>query len=241
MPNDLHNDLRRKLLGRVSGTLLAELLDAVGDCQALLDAGLSLALCVHQAPRGLAFDLGRALAVVGFTTEEVETLRQERLTGLLATGGVCHYGLPAFAAPAADGDPAFGVAGVIPTSGGNFVLAVERDLELNPTECGLMAELLRLLENPLELTVRSARSERPERCERPRRPALRTLTLTDVLLARLERFPQLREMERLLIQAAIVRGRNRNEAAAALGLTRQGLHRKLLRLGLTGLLSPPSR
>ncbi len=214
---------RQELLSRAPSDVLAELVDAVGDPQSLVNAALRLAMRVLDAERGLAFDTAGAMAVAGFSREQARTLRRNRLGRLLAERGVRCSSYSSFLALEEGRGLVVGMADVKSTPGGAFVLAVERDRELF-TEQQMMAEVLRLLRPPFEQNARIRR--------RGRRLA-RKMTLTDLLLDRLEPLPQLRAVERLLIQEALSRtADNKSRAAAALGMTREGLRKKLIRLGL---------
>ena len=223
-------DLRPQLLSRTSVELLAQLLEALGDPRSLLAAGLRLAMQVLSAKRGLAFDTVGEIACAGFTSEEAETIRQQRLGPLLAGGRVRHYSRPGFAAATDGAVPVVGMAGAISALGAAFVLAVERDRQpFDPTDQQVMAEILRLLARPLEQTAAAMRF-RPNHA-----PAVRKLSPAELPLDSLDPFPQLQEMERLLIHEALNRwGNNRTRAAAALGLTREGLRKKLNRYGVGG-------
>lgn len=223
-------ELPSELLRRASVELLARLLEALGDRRALLESGLGLAMQVLRAKRGLAFDTAGELASAGIPAEEAETIKQERLSGLLAGGGVRHYASPKFAAVAEGGTPAVGIAGAISVLGAALVVAVERDQRpFDAADQQVMAELLRLLARPFELTA-AAMQRRSEG-----ESAGRKFSASELPLARLDPFPKLEEMERLLIQEALTRlANNRTRAAAALGLTREGLRKKLNRYGVRG-------
>ncbi len=222
-------NFREQMLGRACVELLAELLEAVGHWQSLLNAGLHLALRVAKAERGLAFDTTGTMAFDGFALEEAQVLRQ-RLNRLLASAGLHRYSDPGFASPAKGAAPVTGMAGIIPTPGGSCVLAVERSREpLDSTDQQVMAEALRLLKHPFQETAEALRLWRDHG------PAARRFSLTELPLERLEPFPQLQEVERLLIQEAMNRaGGSRSRAAAALGMTREGLRKKMIRFGMIG-------
>ncbi len=215
------------MLRRASVELLAELLDAVGSVQLLLPAGLSLALQVLRAEQGLAFSTGRALAAAGFTRKEAQALRRQRLRALLKGRGAWRYSRPGFATPAKGTAPVLGMAGVIRAAGAACVLAVQRQHRpFDRSEQQVMAEVLRLLENPLDLNARATRAWRRKRAPRKKR-------LSDLHLERLEPFPQLEQMDRLMVREALHRTEgDKTWAAEALGITREGLRKKLIRFGM---------
>ncbi len=230
--------LQPKLLSRASAELLAELLKALGDSRLLLEAGLRLAIQVLNAKRGLAFDAAGEIASAGMTPEAAETIRQERLGPLLEEAGMRYYSRAGFDAPTEGTQPVVGVvgmAGTISTKIGStktgsipartFVLAVERgNRPFDPTDQHVMAELLQLLTRPFEQAAAATRLRLDGE------PESRKLSPVELPLDRLEPFPLLQEMERLLVQEALNRyGNNRTRAAAALGLTREGLRKKLNR------------
>jgi len=65
------------------------------------------------------------------------------------------------------------------------------------------------------------------------RAAKRTLRPSQLPLDKLHPFPHLRQVERLFVREALKRtGQNITHAAAALGITREGLRKKMIRLGI---------
>lgn len=230
-----------ELLSRASAEQLAELLKVLGDPHLLLKAGLRLAMQVVSAKRGLAFDTAGQMASAGMTPEAAETIRKERLGQLLVGAGVRCYSGPGFADPVAEGAAAVaGMAGVIGAPGGASVLAVECDQRpFDPTDQQVMAEMLHLLAHPFAQSAAATRhllNGKPGRDGKPGpngEPAAGKLSPAELPLDRLEPFPLLQEMERLLIREALTRSKNnRTRAAAALGLTREGLRKKLNRYGI---------
>ena len=231
-----------ELLSRASAELLAELLKALGDAHLLLEAGLRLAIQVLNAKRGLAFDTAGEIASAGMTPEAAETIRQERLGPLLEEAGMRYYSRAGFDAPTEGTRPVVGVVGMAGTistktgstktgstktgsiPAGSFVLAVERGHKpFDPADQQVMAELLQLLTRPF---VQAAAT----RLRLNGEPEGRKLSPAELPLNRLEPFPLLQEMERLLIREALNRcSNNRTRAAAALGLAREGLRKKLNR------------
>ncbi len=228
MKQQLQEEPRQQVLNRASPELLAELLDAIGDCRALMNGALRLALRVLSAERGLAFDTNGVVVASGITLEQAQTLRQDRLGRLMAGGGVRHFARNGFGAPADGSGQVLGMAGVISALGASFVLGVERDREsFNATDRQIMVELLRLLTRPFEQTAERMQAGRD------REQALRTITAGELPLGRLDPLPSLREMERLFILEALSRsGNNKTRAAAVLGMTREGLRKKLNRFGM---------
>ena len=224
-----------ELLSRASAEQMAELLKVLGNPHLLLEAGLWLAMQVVSAKRGLAFDTEGQMASAGMTPQEAETIRQDRLGQLLVGTGVRCYSGPGFADPVTEGAAVVaGMAGVIGAPGGASVLAVEHDQRpFDPTDQQVMAEMLHLLAHPFEQSAAATRLRRDGKLDPNGEPQARKLSPAELPLDRLEPFPLLREMERLLIQEALNRcGNNRTRAAAALGLTREGLRKKLNRYGI---------
>ena len=231
--------LQPELLSRASAELLAELLKALGDPHLLLEAGLRLAIQVVNAKRGLAFGTAGEIASARMTREEAETIRQERLGPPVEGASMRCYSRAGFDAPTEGTKPVVGMAGTISTKTGStpaasFVLAVERDPKpFDPTDQQIMVELLQLLARPFEQAAAATRLRLNGKPGLNGEPAGRKLSPAELPLDRLEPFPLLQEMERLLIREALNRcGNNRTRAAAALGLTREGLRKKLNRYGI---------
>ena len=117
-----------------------------------------------------------------------------------------------------------GMAGVIPGPVGLLaVLAVEREAPFSLTDQVRFTEWVELAAIPAGAAVASARAERLRHN--------RKLRLADLPLERLEEIPNLAEVERLVIGEAMRRARsNKTKAAGFLGLTREGLRKKIGRL-----------
>ena len=207
---------------------MSDLLDSVGNPQALLNSGLSLALRLLDAERGLVFAPGGTMIAAGFTLEKVQELQRDRLGDQLAEGKVHRYSAPDFAALAGDKMPVVGMSGLIRAPWMVCVLGVERLAEpFSATEQETMRELLRLFERALKQTARAMFAwHGREGCGG-------NITVEELPVQQLEPFPQFVQVERLLIQEAMARsGNNKTAAAAALGMTRDGLRKKMIRLGL---------
>ena len=81
------------------------------------------------------------------------------------------------------------------------------------------------------MNCRSAR-QHVLRCSKCR-AARRSIRVTQIPFEKLQPFPQLQQVERLLVRAALrLAGYNRTVAAEALGISREGLRKKLQRLGM---------
>ncbi len=205
--------------------LLADLLDAVGDWRALLSASLRLALALHGADRGLALALdaadcgGRnsAFAAVGLSSGDIQA-RLHELSEL---------------APGARRYPS-GLAGAIACPSARIVLAVEREPEFAAFDEARMAEMLSLLQHPFAVSIPAPRCDPPT-------PRARRIAAAQLPLAQLDPFPQLREVEFLLVREALKRSNTKKEAAAALGMTTEGLRRKLIRFGLRKAPAAPAK
>lgn len=220
-------DLRQQVVRRVPAELLADLLDSVGNWRAVLDTGLRLALHVLRAEQGLIFGANYHPAGQGVGSRGGLLRSYERLRGLLGGADFAYYSLPEFSAIASGDGPVVGMAGRIHTACANFVLGVERpDSPFSFDEQSAMRAVMKLLQNPLQCTaeIMAFRGEVNNNNK---------LNVTQLPLQDLEPFPNLREIEKLLIQAAIERARNNKaKAAAFLGVTREGLRKKMVRFGL---------
>ncbi len=217
-------DSRKQLLSRIPAIMLAELLEAGIDLAFLLSATLKVALRGLEAERGLAFDSTGQIATVGFTADDARMLCQDRLSTLLLQSRTRHYARPGFQVLAEGSAPVVGMSGTIRAPRMACVLAVERGKEpFCHAEQGMMTELLRLLSRPFQRAVPLARA--PDAQEN-------SIRVEDLPVARLDPFPRITEVERLLIEEAMVRFGSKTAAAAALGMTREGLRKKMIRLGL---------
>jgi DNA-binding NtrC family response regulator len=119
--------------------------------------------------------------------------------------------------------PAWGLAGAITGASGSLaVLAVEKETELQPAEIDAFTDWIGVTGKPLDVSVSYARWKRVVRRE--------PLRLRDLPLGDLARIPNLAEVERMLVTEALNRNKNnKGKAAAALGISREGLRRKLSR------------
>lgn len=236
-------DSRQQLLERTSVAILGEMLAGAGDPDRVLEATLRQALHLVEASRGLVVDHEKLVSAVGYAPEEGEGLRRE-LAVLLepsqaagqtgpapATEGSLHlYSGPRFTKPAPRPSGAVGMAGVItrpePPGGPLTVVAVEREQPFTSAEISWLDEWLRLAAAAVATAAEVGRAARLEQGAK--------LRPTDLPLDRLEQVPPLVEIERLIIVEALRRTHNnKTRAAQALGITREGLRKKLQRLGLT--------
>ncbi len=235
-------DSRQQLLERASVAILGEMLAGAGDPDRVLEATLRQALHLVEASRGLAVDHEKLVSAVGYAPEEGEGLRRELAVLLdpsqaagqsgpaLATEGGLHlYSGPRFTKPVPRPSGVVGMAGVItrpePPGGPLAVVAVEREQPFTSAEISWLDEWLRLAATAVATAAEVARAARVEQGK---------LRATDLPLDRLEQVPPLEEIERLIIVEALRRTHNnKTRAAQALGITREGLRKKLQRLGLT--------
>ena len=217
---------RRQMLTRAPAELLAELLDAVGDLQAVLEGGVRLAAHVLRAEQALLFDDNNRRTALGIGSAQGLARRERSLVPLLKQRGVYRYSLPEFGCPAEDGAPVVGMAGVIHTNRAVFVLGLERCYApFTSDEQALLEPTLAQLARPLHCTV--------ELMELKKAQSPMKLTVQQLPLKRLERIPQLEQLEILLIQEAMRRANNnKTQAAAWLGMTREGLRKKIMRMGI---------
>ncbi len=220
---------RERVVARASSQLLAQLLDSLGDSQAVVNASLCLAMSVLSADRGLAFDSSGALAAIGFSQEEADAIRCRQGGALLAGGRPRYYADGGFAEPARDAGPIQAMAGAIEVALAALVLAIQRDhLPFSEAEQEDLAALLDLLRAPFEVTA-ELRRWTPKFSAPGRR-------LTHLPISALAYLPQIREVERMLIQEALLRaGNNKSAAARTLGVTREGLRKKIIRFRMASL------
>lgn len=237
---------RGQMLARAPAELLAELLDAVGDLQAVLEGGVRLAAHVLQVEQALLFDGNNRRTALGIGSAQGLSRREHALAPLLKQRGVYRYSLPEFRCPAEDGAPVVGMAGVIPVNRAVFVLGLERSYApFTSDEQALLAPTLAQLARPLHCTL--------ELLELKKAQAPMKLSVQQLPLKRLDPIPQLEQLEILLIQEAMRRAsNNKTQAAAWLGITREGLRKKIRRLGIAlgvdsrptgqaaGLMGPPA-
>lgn len=218
--------LRQQFLDRLPVGVAAELVEAAGNFAQVVKAGLKLALQVLDAKRGLAFDNLDVFAAEGFAPGEAEQLREERLAVLLSATGVRYYSRPSFAARAEAGEEVIGMADVIALSSRSLVVAIERERQPFPSaDQQIMAEALSFLKRPLEQAVKTPLSGVN------RGPLVHNLAAAGLPLGRVDPLPTFEQMERLLIEEALVRsGGKKAKAAAALGVTREGLRKMMLRM-----------
>jgi hypothetical protein len=225
---------RGQMLARASAELLAELLDAVGDLQAVLEHGVRLAAHVLRVEQALVFDDNRRRAAVGISSAQDLARREHLLVPLLKQRGIYRYSLPEFGCAAEDGAPVVGMAGVIHTNRAVFVLGLERSYApFTSDEQALLAPTLAQLARPLHCTV--------ELLELKKAQGPIKLTVQQLPLKRLDPIPQLEQLEILLIQEAMRQANNNKTLAAAwLGMTREGLRKKItrLRIALSGEWQP---
>jgi hypothetical protein len=225
------------MLTRAPAELLAELLDAVGDLQAVLEGAVRLAAHVLWAEQALLFDDNNRRTALGIGSAEGLARRERSLVPLLQQRGVYRYSLPEFGCPAEDGAPVVGMAGVIHVHRAVFVLGLERSYApFTSDEQALLEPTLAQLARPLRCTV--------ELMELKKAQGPVKLTVQQLPLRRLDPIPQIEQLEILLIQEAMRRaGNNKTRAAAWLGITREGLRKKIMRLriALSGDWQPKGR
>jgi hypothetical protein len=200
------------------------LLGSLDDPEKLMGAILEHAVLRTGAVRGIIFDREKIVRSVGYS--HGDRLRVwhalERL--LLESNGVLLSSETHFDGLALDRDePAFGAAGTLSGRSTNLaVLAIEKETPLEQAEIDDFADWVQLTSKPVDVALSFARWN-PATHGQPMR--LRDLPLED-----LNQVPNLAEVERLLISVAMNRNQNnRGKAAAALGISREGLRRKLLR------------
>lgn len=239
-PSTDHRPFSHELLARARPEVLTEILSGVMEPNRLLAAVLKHALYLVYARWGMVFTTEGVVSSVGYDARQQEEVNRH-LSALLMEGGTHWYSAPRFnlglsscleRTPEVDywtGQPApgrrvSGMAGVIPGLTGLLaVLAVEREAPFSQADQLRFAEWVELAAIPAGAAMESARAERL----RSRR---RKIRLSDLPLDQLEEI-NLAEIERMLIAEAMRRsGGRKTEAAPLLGLSREGLRKKILRL-----------
>jgi hypothetical protein len=197
------------------------LLGSLDDPEKLLGFVLEHALLRSGAVRGLIFDGERVVRSFRYSQgDKIYVWRAlERL--LLESHGTVRSSKPFFGALGSD-SPALGVAAALQGPSGSLaVLAVEKEIPLTQAEIDEFTDWIQLTYKPLDVAISYARWNRDVRRQPPR--------LRD-LLGDLEQVPNMAEVERLLVAVAMNKNQNnRGKAAAALGISREGLRKKLLK------------
>lgn len=210
--------------------LLIDLLNALGDGLAVLRAVLRLCITAVNADRGLAFDSAGAAVLLGFADSDAQLLRTE--LSALSGDGICCYDReePASGArrPGRAVRMAAGMAGAIQADQRLFIVAVERSARaFGAKDRRRLGAVLRLARPTLEQTAQL------ERLRRFEKSASCDICPAELPLTRLNKLPQLEELEKMLIQEALKRFKNnKTRAAEVLGMTREGLRKKIERLGV---------
>jgi hypothetical protein len=200
------------------------LLGSLDDPEKLMGAILEDALLRAGAVRGIIFDRERIVRSVGYSHNDKVRVWHTLERLLLESNSVMLSGEPLFDGLALDQDePAFGVAGTLTGRSANLaVLAIEKETQFEQSEVDDFADWVQLTSKPVDVALSFARWN-PATHGQP-------LRLRDLPLEDLNQVPNLAEVERLLISVAMNRNQNnRGKAAAALGISREGLRRKLLR------------
>lgn len=227
--------LSRELLSRASPEILEEMLGGAMEPNRLLSAALKQALYMVYAQRGVVFTSDGIVSAIGYDGRTPQRLRRH-LDPLLMEGGMhwysapmCNLGKTPEQAEYWDSSPQSGrkvvsMAGVIPGPVGLLaVLAVEREGAFSVADQKTFVEWLDLVATPASAAVENVRAARKRQT--------RKLRLSDLPLEQLEQLPTLAELERLIIAEAMRRNNSvKRLAAEQLGLTREGLRKKILRL-----------
>jgi len=202
---------------------LRTLLLCLDEPEKLLGAVLDHALVSAGAVRGLIFDSDQIVRAVHYSHNDKLAVWRLLEKLLLESDGILRSSEPFFASDAAADSPAIGLAGVLVGPPGNLaVLAVESDTAFSEDQAAAFGEWVQLASGPVAVTLSNARLRRMVR----RAP----LRFRDLALEELEELPKLQEVEMILIADAMRRNQNhKGKAAAAIGISREGLRRKLLR------------
>lgn len=202
---------------------IRDILESLGDPQRLLGAVLKQAVLQARAVRGLIFDHEQVVKSVGYThTEKISVWRT--LSPLLreSRGSIVKALEPLFGR-IEDCSAPLGLAGMIGNSPADWaVVAVESSVPLEAEAIAGFTDCLQLASMPV---IISQSYERLCRMVRHQPMRLRDLPLDD-----LEVLPNLQQLEEILIEHALRRNANNKvKAAQVLGISREGLRRKLLR------------
>lgn len=200
------------------------ILQSLDDPEKLLGAVLDLALFQTGAVRGLVCDREQVVRAVGY--DHAGKMRVWRILKpfFVDCGGVLRSGRPFFAAAGVQASgPVVGIAGVLTGTVGNLaILAVEKDTPLEETEIAEFGAWLQLASTPVAVALANARMNRIIQHA--------PLRLSDLPLEDLAHLPNIEQVEMLLIAHAMRRNQNhKGKVAAELGISREGLRRKLLR------------
>ncbi len=213
--------MRDALLSRFSTAVLTELVEALNDDGALLRAVLRLAMRSMDAERGLAFGPAGDLVSEGFECTEAEQICRQQLANSSMESSVLRYSSASFGTRDASGQPVVGVSVCLQKGLQRYVVAVERSEPFQEEEIAILEEVATVL-TPL-FNQSAHRTEH----------VARSLSAADIPLGRVQRLPHIDQMARMLIVEALARsGNNKTAAAAALGMTREGLRKKIMRLGI---------
>jgi hypothetical protein len=185
-----------------------------------MGAMLEHALRQSGAARGVVFDGDGVVRSIGYSASDRSSVCRALGPLLLEPQRLVQSHHALFGV--LDG-PGWGLAGsVTGASGPLAVLAVEKESPLDPAEVDDFADWIGVTGKPLDAAFCYARWRKTVH----RQP----LRLRDLPLADLAQIPNLAEVERLLIAVAMNRSQNnRGKAAAALGISREGLRKRLLR------------
>jgi DNA-binding protein Fis len=185
-----------------------------------MGAVLEHALRQSRAARGLIFDRDGVVRSVGYSAGDRVSVWHALNRLLVESHGLERSSKALFGVLDA---PAWGLAGVLTGAAGTLaVLAVEKETSLESAEIEAFADWIALTGKPLDVSICYSRWKRAIH----RQP----VRFRDLPIADLVQVPNLAEVERLLVSLAMDRSQNnRGKAAAALGISREGLRRKLMR------------
>ena len=199
------------------------ILQSMDDPEKLLGAVLDFVLFQTAAVRGLVCDREQIIRAVGYSHADKVRVWRMLESLLVESDGLLRSNQPFFASPASAPDPVVGVAGVLTGRSGNLAaLAVERDTPLEESTVAEFSDWLGLASTAVAVSLSNAKLNR--------RINHAPLRLSDLPLEDLAQFPNIDQVEMLLIAHAMRRNQNhKGKVAADLGISREGLRRKLLR------------
>ena len=202
---------------------LLSVLQCLDEPEKLLGAVLDHALVSSGAVRGLIFDHEQVVRAVNYSHNEKLTVWKTLEKLLLESDGIWRSTERFFASPAAGDTAVAGLAGVLTGPPGNLaVLAVESETVFSASQIEAFGEWIQLASMPVALSLSNARLRRLVR----RAP----LRFRDLALEELAELPKMQEVEMMLIADAMRRYQNhKGKVAASIGISREGLRRKLSR------------
>jgi len=228
MPDDTREEIWCRLFSRISADGILQLLNAIGHPGLFVSAALRLAVEAVPCDRALAFGTDGSLATHVYNTEKARWLQATHLTSLVTGRRIRLYSARNFARFTRDREHerVVGMAGSLDAPRMALAVAVERDSSFCEQDRQSLGSLLQALANAFEKTAELRLHVAAESGNGHH-------DLHPLAISEINPFPRLREVEALFIEAALRRADNRkSKAAELLGVTREGLRKKLIRYRL---------